>query len=575
MSDVSATNAGAASATAQVDALADELLAHLRDTNADIRLRSGLPITRLDDLTPEQARRESEFCRERLARLDGIALAELPHEQWLLARMLRHTFASGANAEEDYWLNFAVTPYSGGFVLLGVHHILAAQPLRSAADRESYLHLLGEYVAMLDQIAAKTRAQAERGIRVPRAAIAGVRATFAGMKTSALQVFEVAPERLAESTPVERSTFDAVVAVQIAKRIVPGYDRILAIFDEDYVSKAPAEVGLGRFPGGEENYRRRITYGTGLKLTPQQIHERGLADVVELERKMQRIRIELGFQGDRAAFHDMLRKDPRFLAKTPLEIEQRYLKYMERIEPQIPKYFSRLPQARYGVKRVELAAESGMTYGYYQQPSPADPVGYYRYNGSRPGERSLVTAAHLIYHELAPGHHFQLALQAENENVHPVREFLYYGAFAEGWAEYAASLAVEMSVLDDPYDRYGQLLSQTFLATRLVVDTGMNYLGWPLERARLYMQDHSFESDSQIATESLRYSTDLFAQALDYRLGFDQFWALRHRAEAALGDRFDIRRFHAAAVGSGAMPLDVLAEHIEWFIAQEQARNEH
>jgi uncharacterized protein (DUF885 family) len=259
------------------------------------------------------------------------------------------------------------------------------------------------------------------------------------------------------------------------------------------------------------------------------------------------------------------------VARNPDEVARRYRAHLARIEPSIPRWFSLRPRARYDVVRLDRASESGMTYGYYQAPTPADPVGYYRFNGSELEKRSLVTAAHIIYHELIPGHHFQIALQQENRRSHPVREFLLYGAFTEGWAEYAASLAEEMGALTDPYDLYGHLLDQEFLTARLVVDTGMNYFDWPLEKARAYMAEHTFESDVQIASESLRYSTDLYAQALGYRLGFDELWELRRRAERALGDRFDLRAFHAAVIGSGSMPLDVLRDHIEWFIRTRAA----
>lgn len=561
-----------AQADGLVDALADALLTHLRETSAYARLVSSRPITRLDDLSPEQARRSSAFGRRQLVELAAISLQELPHEQWLLARMLHHSFTSLSHAEEDYWLTFAVTPYSGGFALNGMNRVLAAQPLETAEQRDNYLRLLDSYAAMLEQIVAKTRAQAERGIRVPQPAIAGVRATMSGLKASAPQVLGASPDRLGPLPEARAAAFAATVARRISARIEPAYQRIVDLFDADYVAQAPASVGLGELPGGRQNYLRRITHETGLSLTPEQIHQRGLADIAELEQQMQAIRTQLGFKGDRAAFHDMLRSEPRFFAKTPQELEQRYLDYMRRIEPQIPKFFSKLPRARYGVKRVEPSAEAGMTYGYYQRPTPADPVGYYRYNGSKLNQDSLVTAAHIIYHELAPGHHFQIALQLENEGVHPVRGLLSYGAFSEGWAEYGAGLAEEMGVLDDPYDRYGHLVSQAFLATRLVVDTGMNYLGWSLERSRRYMRDHTFESQAQIDTDSLRYSTDIFAQALGYRLGYHQFRDLRRRAEQALGERFDLPRFHEAAIGSGAMPLDVLAEHIDWYIAREQSR---
>jgi uncharacterized protein (DUF885 family) len=229
-----------------------------------------------------------------------------------------------------------------------------------------------------------------------------------------------------------------------------------------------------------------------------------------------------------------------------------------------------LPKAPYGVLRLALASEKGVTYGYYDMPTPADPAGYYYYNGSDLDKRSLINAEHLIYHELIPGHHLHLALQLENATVHPVRKFLEYGAFTEGWAEYAASLGEEMGLYSDPYDLYGHLVMQSFLTSRLVVDTGMNYFGMPLVEARAYMKAHTFESDVQIASETLRYSTDFYAQALGYRLGYEKFWELRHRAERALGKRFDIRDFHAAPIGAGAMSLGVLEEHIDWFIAQRR-----
>jgi uncharacterized protein (DUF885 family) len=569
-----APNAAAAKAVEQINAQADELLKHLQETSAYARLQSKLPVTRLDDFTVEQAARESEFSRVHLKQMDQIALAGVPHEQWLLAELLRHTFESGVHGQEDYWLNFAVTPYSGGWLIVSnITRIFAGQPLTDATERANYLHLVDDYARVLTEIAAKTKAQAARGIRVPQPALAGVRATWTGVSKAAPETLAVSEARLQSLPAQERTSFQEAVTKRVNERVVPACDAILAVFDESYASRAPAGVGLSQYPGGRESYLRRIANQTGLKLTPQQIHERGLAAVAELEAGMQSIRTELNFKGERSAFDEMVSRGPRFMAKTPAELEQRYLDDLKRIEPQIPKFFSRLPRAPYGVKRVDPANEAGMTFGYYQHPTVAEPMGYYRYNGANQDERSLALAAHLIYHELVPGHHFQIALQQENKDVHPVREFIQYSSFAEGWAEYAAELAGEMGGYADPYERYGHLLTQAFIATRLVVDTGMNALGWPLDRARHYMRDHTFESDALVATESLRYSTDLPGQALGYRLGYDQFWSLRHKAEAALGSRFDIRAFHAVAMGEGSMPLDVLAENVDWYIAEQKSRD--
>jgi uncharacterized protein (DUF885 family) len=556
---------------AAVNSLADELLAHLRAKRAYVRLQSGLPITEFDPLTFERAREEAEFNRQMLIRVDAIALDRLPHEQRLLAEMLSHTFASGARADENYWFAFAVTPYAGGENFNEMHSILAQQPLKSAADLDHYLHLLDSYATILDQTAAKTRAQAERGIRVARPAIAGAVALFHGLHASAGSTLVPDRARFAGVSAEQISAFDTAVQQRLSARILPGYDAIVALFDDVYTRSAPDGVGISRYPGGRERYLRLITDETGLSLTPQQIHDLGKKRVAELDRRMQKIRDQLGFKGSREAFHEMLRQDPRFIAQSPADVEKRLLGYVARMEPFIPKYFSTLPKAPYGVRRLAPAAEKGMTYGYYEMPTPADPAGHYNYNGSDLDKRSLVTVEHLIFHELIPGHHLHLALQMENTSLHPVRLFLLnYGAFNEGWAEYAASLGEEMGLYSDPYDRYGHLLMQSFLASRLVVDTGMNYFNMPLDEARAYMKAHSFESDVQIASETLRYSTDIYAQALGYRLGYEKFWELRHRAEKALGKGFDIRDFHAAAIGEGAMPLDVLDAHIDWFISQRQ-----
>ena len=202
-------NAAAAKAVEQINAQADELLKHLQETSAYARLQSKLPVTRLDDFTVEQAARESEFSRVHLKQMDKIALAGVPHEQWLLAQLLRHTFESGVQAQEDYWLTFTVTPYSGGWLVVSnITRIFAGQSLAEATGRENYLHLVDEYARVLTEIAAKTKAQAARGIRVPQPALAGVRATWTGVRDAASQTLAVSEARLQSLPAQERSSLD-------------------------------------------------------------------------------------------------------------------------------------------------------------------------------------------------------------------------------------------------------------------------------------------------------------------------------------------------------------------------------
>lgn len=561
---------GSASAVASVDTLADELLSHWQLTRADVRFQSGLPIDTFDAVTFERAQQDARFSQDMLVRLDKIALDGLPRAQWLLARTMRHELRRTARAAENYWFDFGVTPYAGGGLFSFAQTVLAAQPLKEDADLDRYLRLLDAYATMCDQVAAKTRAQAARNIRVSQPAIAGVIDLFGQLRANATATLLPDPARLAGLTAAQVRTFDAEARKRIDTRIITAYDAIVRIFDDEYRRQAPAEVGVGRLPGGKEHYQRVID-DIGVSLTPAQIHELGQRRVAELDAQMRAVREQVGFKGKPEAFHKQLLEDPRFLARTREEMGERLLAQVKRMEPHIPAYFSSIPRARYGVKALDAALEGGQTFGFYLSPKPADPVGYYYYNGSDLKNRSLFAAAHLIFHELLPGHHLQLALQLENTATHPVRRFIGPDAFVEGWAEYAASLAKEMGLYADPYDLYGQLVMESFFAVRLVVDTGMNHFDWPLDKARAYMKAHVLNSDSEIASETLRYSTDLFGQALNYRLGYEKFWELRHRAEQALGRHFDIRAFHAAAIDQGAMPLAVLDEQIDWFIGQQAA----
>jgi uncharacterized protein (DUF885 family) len=556
-----------ADASKQVTALADELLADLEQHSAMVKLQRGEQIDAFDPITLETARADAKQGREALRRLDAIAIDGLPSQQWLLAKLLKHTFTAQANAEDSYWFDLAVTPYGSGWAMVA-HQVLASHKFESESDLEHYQKLLDSYGTMLEQVAAKTRAQSERGIRVAQPAIPGVIAMFRGLRSSAGGILTPGAARLEKLTPEQAAGFTASIKRKLDERILPGYDAIGAIFDEQYVGNAPAQVGIGNLPGGKEEYVRRIADQTGLTLSPQQIHDLGVKRVAALDERMRVVRERLGFKGSREQFQASLRKDSRFIARSPQDMEQRYLAYAKRMEPHLPQYFSRLPKAPHGVARLASASEAGMTYGYYQQPTAANPVGTYYYNASQLEQRSMLSAAHLMYHELVPGHHLHLALQQENPNAHPVREFLLYGAFNEGWAEYAASLGEELNLYQDPYDLYGHLALQAFLASRLVVDTGMNYLGMSLQEARAFMKAHTFESDVQIDSETLRYSTDIPAQALGYSLGYETFWELRRRAEQKLGSSFDIRTFHAAAIGEGAMPLDVLDQYIDRYIAK-------
>jgi uncharacterized protein (DUF885 family) len=376
-----------------------------------------------------------------------------------------------------------------------------------------------------------------------------------------------ADARLDKLDPAARTKLLTDVDGVLSQRLKPAVARINAIIGADYERKAPEAVGLAQYPGGKDFYLKLVRRYTTLPLTPEQIQAIGEKDVADVSVRMAAIRKQLGSSDGSRAFYDKISVDPRFLAKDTDAVEATYNGYISRIVPKLPSYFQTLPKAPYGVKRLPLAVEAGQTFGYYSEPSPDEPRGLYNYNGSQLDKRSTINAGTLIYHELMPGHHMQIAIQAENAALSPYRKHYQVGAFTEGWAEYAASLGIEMGLYDTPEGLYGRYVNEMFLTSRLVVDTGMNYFGWPLEKARAYMHDNTSLSDLEIASESLRYSTSIPGQALGYRIGYVKFWELRRKAEKAMGAKFDLRAFHDIILLPGARPLAIVEQDVDAYIA--------
>lgn len=555
---------------AEVAALVEEAWQHQVEQSAYLQVRQGRLIGELPDLTPERSARDADFARALKKRLERVPVERLAHEDALTVAILTWDADRVIDGAEHYWLNFPYTPYAAGFGFNFVHQQLAAHPFEQPEHGENYLRVLDEYAEQIEQLTAHIEGQVERGIYASRHALPGVTGFFTALRDGADAALTVADERLRQLAEAERRAFQAAVAQRLEERVVPAFDALLGLLrSESYQAAAPDAVGLGQYPGGEEYYRYLVRAHTTMEVTPEELHQLGLRRVAELEARMADIRQSLRFEGTREDFHRLLRTDPRFFAESPEAVEARFDEYVARIEPLVPDYFRRLPEAPYDVARLATAAEGSMTFGYYSAPTPDQPTGIYYYNGSKLDQRPQIWAGPLIYHELIPGHHFQVALQYENDNI-PIyrRESFSATAYVEGWGNYGALLAGEMGLLEDPYDQYGAALFDMFISARLVLDTGMNHLGWSLERGRDFMARHTFQSDTEIATETLRYSTDLFGQALAYKAGLERLVELRARARELAGDDFEIRDFHDAVLGSGAMPMTVLEEHIEWYFGR-------
>ncbi len=548
----------------------DEYWNYLLEESIYLRMKHGLKIHKLPDITFSYAKTQSDLASSILERLKEVRVEELSHEELISWEILKWDAENLIEGLKYHWLYFPVTPYSSPLPL--VHRVFTTFQFQAKEDLGHYLNLLKKYPPLIQSIHDMLEEQYKKGIIVPKEELGMVIPFLSSfLKEGDQSPFYVKDNRLEAIEEAMKDEFQEHLVQVIDSEVKPGLENLINFIKGEYLAKAPDSVGLWQYPEGREYYRYLVRNQTTIELTPEKIHEIGLKHVEEDQAKVDEIRVSLGFKGKADEFRHFLKTDSRFFPKTPEEIGERLTLYMQAMSQKMDSFFLKKPKAPYGVKRLEPELEGSMTFGYYQAPTASEPKGYYRYNGSNLNERSLVWAEGLIYHELIPGHHFHIALQNENEALPEFRRENFHNAFTEGWAEYASWLGLEMGLYQDPYSLCGRYMMDMFLSTRLVVDTGMNYLEWPRSKAVKFMKEHLLESDTQIHSETLRYSTDIPAQSLGYKLGSIKMFELRDKVKKALGEKFDIRKFHNAILGSGSMPLPILEKHIEWFIEKELA----
>lgn len=552
------------SGSAELKTIADDYWKHQLDESLYLRLKFGLPVEKLPDITPEGEKKETDFAQSLLDRLGKINATTLNDEDSITYDMLKWENSATVEAHPYFWLTSPVTPYASQLPI--VNRAFKEFTFKDPKDMDRYLSLLKQYAAMIHDAQKHVQEQFKQKIYFPKEEVPLVVAFLKSYaKDSASSSMAVSEDRLKSiSDKAKTDDFRQQVNQILGALINPNLNSLA-----DYIAAGTARdnVGLSNVPSGKEFYRFLVRYHTTMNITPEEIHEIGLKQVDEINQELDKVRQSLNFKGDLAAFRKSLKTDPKFFPKTPDEIGTRLMEYISRIEPELNKYFMKVPKAPYGVKRLDPSLEGAMTFGYYQTPVPEDPKGYYYYNGSNLQQRSLLWAGSLIYHELVPGHHYQICLQEENTSLPEFRRESFPTAYVEGWGEYSSTIAGEMGMYKDDYDRAGRLAMKAFLTSRLVVDTGMNLMGWTRAKAMQYMQENLLISDSEIQTETLRYSSDIPGQALAYRMGCNKIVELREKSKNALKDRFDIRQFHDAVLGSGAMPFSVLEKHLDRYIA--------
>jgi len=454
------------------------------------------------------------------------------------------------NSDSAFWSEMAST---------------ARKPFKTVQDYRNFIAQMQSWPTYFEQSKANMKAGLARGFTPPKVTLMGREASVAVVAqatsptdTIFYQPFKTLPATLSAA---EQEALRAQAITVIRDQVIPAHIQLLAFLKDDYLPKATETLAAESLPNGKAYYQAKILEYATVELTPDQIHKIGLEQVDLISAQMQAVMGETGFQGDMPAFLAFLRKDPRFYVKTPQALLDRAAWVAKQFDARADRWFGHLPRSRFAITPVpdEIAP--------YYTAGRGGP-GVYLLNTYDLPSRPLYALTALTLHESAPGHAFQIPLASENRDQPAFRRQTYVSAFGEGWALYCEKLGVEMGMYETPYDRFGMLSYQMWRAARLVVDTGIHSKGWTRDQARAYLLSHTALSEREVNTEVDRYIS-WPGQALAYYLGQMAIEKGRARAEAALGSRFNIRAFHDTVLSLGSVPLPVLSDRVDQFIAEE------
>ncbi|HZG42453.1 MAG TPA: DUF885 domain-containing protein [Longimicrobium sp.] len=523
---------------------------------------------RLDPVSLADVQRQTEESRRLLARLRAIPRDSLDG----VARINYDIFARQKEESiQEVELGLHLIPITNreGF------HTYFPQlgenvPLATVRDYENYVARLRAFRPWVADHLGLMREGIRRGMVLPSVSLQGIEGTIQPhivddpTKSLLWPPFADFPAAVPQA---DRERLAAAGRAAIQEGVVAGYRDFLQFIQREYVPGARRGIAASELPNGRALYAQRVRSYTTLDLTPDQVHETGLREVARIRARMDSLMRATGFTGTFPEFVHFLRTDPRFYVATPEALLERTSLVLKRMDGELPRLFGRLPRMPYGIKEIPAYIAPRTTTAYYSRPSgDGTRAGTYWVNTYDLPSRPTYEIEALSLHEAVPGHHLQIALQQELEGLPRFRRFAGFTAFVEGWALYAEQLGYEVGFYQDPYSRFGQLTYEMWRACRLVVDTGMHWKGWTRQQAIDFMAANSALTVLNITNEVDRYIA-WPGQALAYKTGQMKISELRAEAQAALGGRFDIRRFHDVVLGSGSVPLTVLEENVRGWIA--------
>lgn len=520
---------------------------------------------RWTDVSRSAIAKREEHQREVLKRLDAIDSQRLTSAERLNLNLYRRQLVTELEEIPYQW---HLVPLNHRDGIQDENSVADACSFSELKDYEDWLSRLKSFPEYMDQTIALMRAGVAAGMVQPQIVMQRVpsqirRQLVEDPSTSLFyKPFKSFPQEVSDE---DRARLSREAQAAIREYIVPAYRKFLGFFEREYFPACLKNAGAWQLPRGQEFYAYLARKHTTTSLTPQEIHDLGLSEVKRIRAEMERIKQQVGFQGSLSEFFRHLRTAPEFHYTDANDLLAAYVAFVARVEPLLPRVFKKLPRIPFGIEAIPAHMAPDTTTAYYRPPSAdGSRPGTYFVNLYKPETRPKYEIAALSLHEAMPGHHLQIALATDLQDVPEFRKHSHVTSYVEGWALYSESLGEEMGLYDDPYSKFGQLTYEMWRAVRLVVDTGIHSLQWSREQAITYFQDNAPKSELDIINEIDRYIA-WPGQALAYKIGELKIKELRQRATTALGPAFDLRDFHDVILRNGAVPLDVLEELVnDW-----------
>ena len=518
------------------------------------------------DLSEETLRIRQKKTRDVLREIKKIDSQKLSEENKLNHRLFLYNYERSVRGQQ-FDSHLLVFGQRGGIQL--EHETAESLGFMTRQDYLDWIARLEKLPNYIEQHITLARLGVERNVTAPRILMERVarqiQLQLVNEPTDSpfFNVFEEMSETIDDRSEITEKAIQV-----ISEAVIPSYQKFSDFFVNEYLPASRTSIGVADLPNGYAWYENLARYHTSTELTPEEIHQIGLSEVKRIRSEMNKIIERVGWEGTFDEFLNFLRTDPQFYYETSEELLQAYLATSKELDPKIVPLFKVLPRMPYGIRPIPEESAPDTTTAYYMRPSAdGSRAGYYYVNLYKPEVRPKYEIEVLSVHEAVPGHHLQIALAMEIENIPNFRKYSGYTAYVEGWGLYSESLGYDMGLYQDPYSEFGALTYDMWRAIRLVVDTGMHYKGWSREQAIDFFKENAAKTEQDIVNEVDRYLI-MPGQALAYKIGQLKIMELKQKSKESLGEKFDIKEFHHVILGEGALPLDVLEEKVNDYINQ-------